>query len=70
MSGEYLTCWHDDSRGLLTCKRATTEVNVNGYGVSGCIVCKTILGEPIAPATKSAEPFRNGWRRIPKEYLA
>lgn len=64
-----LTCWSDESRGLLTCERQIAEVNVNGYGALGCLRCKTILGEPIAPATKTAEPFADGWRQIPRDYL-
>lgn len=69
MSGEFLPCRSDQSRGLLLCKRRLAEVNINGYGADGCLDCKTVVSEPIAPASKSAEPFRNGWRRIPKEYL-
>lgn len=63
------TCWNDESRGLKQCQREVIEVKLNGYAVAGCARCKTLLGDPVAPATRNAQPFADGWRQIPKDYL-
>ena len=65
-----LTCWSDESRGMQTCERNDiAAVNIDGYAALGCRKCMTVLGEPVAPATRTCEPFVNGWRKIPREYL-
>lgn len=67
-AGDFLTCWHDASRGMRRCKRQVASVNVNGYAVAGCLICKTLLGEAVGPATPACEPS-DGWREIPPEYM-
>lgn len=63
------TCWSDEIRGLKTCKRLLADVNRNGRAYMGCSRCKRVLGEAVGPATPACDPYENGWREIPQEWL-